>query len=206
MPHPTQNQYPTQDQHSTQIEIRHDKIWELIEATPWRDRAKASSMINALNLLRSESLRMDDTAPTTSSALRIKESPSPPVSESFPFNSSTLVEGGLTLCAGGFQKVMGMAANNCSTALPEEPFAFAVDLERGCELKTLGTLPQRGRGRRHQFRNLAPSRMVLLHGVQVFPFDASGLPRQRLHPSQKLSLGGLGSGSPDGRGFRSGRR
>ena len=35
--------------------------------------------------------------------------------------------------------MMGMIANGYSTALPEGPFAFAADLERGCELKTLGT-------------------------------------------------------------------
>ena len=34
---------------------------------------------------------------------------------------------------------MGMIANDCSTALPEGPFSFAADLERGYELKTLGT-------------------------------------------------------------------
>ena len=34
--------------------------------------------------------------------------------------------------------MMGMTANGCSTALPEGPFAFAADPERGCELKTLG--------------------------------------------------------------------
>ena len=45
--------------------------------------------------------------------------------------------------------------------------------------------------------------MVLLHGVRGFPFHAPGLQRQRLHPSQKLSLGGLGSGRPDGGGFHS---
>ena len=62
--------------------------WELIEETPWRDRAKASSTGSAPDLLRSESLRMDETAPAASSALRSKESPSPPVSEPFLFNSS----------------------------------------------------------------------------------------------------------------------
>ena len=36
--------------------------------------------------------------------------------------------------------MMGMTVNGCSTALPEGPFAFAVDPERGCELKTLGAL------------------------------------------------------------------
>ena len=77
--------------------------------------------------------------PAASSALRSKESPSPPVSESFLFNSSALGEGGLTLFAGGFQIVIGMTANGCSTAPPQGPFAFAADPERNCELKTLGT-------------------------------------------------------------------
>ena len=106
--------------------------------TPWRDRAKASSTGSTLDLLRSESLRMDETAPAVSSELRSKESPSPSVSESFPFNFFALGEGGLTLFAGGFQTVMGMTANGCSTALPEGPFAFAADPEWGYELKTLG--------------------------------------------------------------------
>ena len=35
--------------------------------------------------------------------------------------------------------MMGMTANGCSTALPEEPFSFAAEPERGCELKALGT-------------------------------------------------------------------
>ena len=30
--------------------------------------------------------------------------------------------------------MMGMTANGCSTALPEEPFAFAAEPKRGCEL------------------------------------------------------------------------
>ena len=96
-------------------------------------------MGSALDLLRSESLRMDETAPATSSTSRSKESPSPPVSESFLFNSSAFEESGLTLFAGGFQTVMGMIANGCSTALPEGLFAFVANPERGCELKTLGT-------------------------------------------------------------------
>ena len=65
---------------------------------------------------------------------------------------------------------------------------------------------RRRRGRRPKFRNLAPSRTVFLNGVQSFSFHAPGLPRQRLHSSQKLSLGGLGSGSLDGIDFHSGRR
>ena len=82
---------------------------------------------------------MDETAPVASSVLRSKESPSSPVSEPFLFNSSDLEEGGLTIYAGGFQTVMGMSVSGCSTALPEEPFAFAADLERDCELKALRT-------------------------------------------------------------------
>ena len=36
--------------------------------------------------------------------------------------------------------MMGMTTNGCSTALLEEPFAFAADPERDCRLKTLGSL------------------------------------------------------------------
>ena len=96
-------------------------------------------MGNALDLLRSASLRMDETAPAVNSTSRRKESPSPPLSESFFFNSSAFEEGDLTLFVGGFQTVMGMIANGCSTALPEGPLAFAADPERGCKLKTMGT-------------------------------------------------------------------
>ena len=35
--------------------------------------------------------------------------------------------------------MMGMTFNGCSTALPEEPFAFTTEPERGCELKALRT-------------------------------------------------------------------
>ena len=35
--------------------------------------------------------------------------------------------------------MMGMTANGCSTTLPEEPFAFAADPERDCELEALRT-------------------------------------------------------------------
>ena len=81
---------------------------------------------------------MDETAPTASSALRSKKSSSPSVSEPFLFNSSALEEGGLTLCAGGFQTVMGITSNGCSTVLPKESFAFATEPERGYELEALG--------------------------------------------------------------------
>ena len=85
-------------------------------------------------------MRMDETTPTSSSALRSKESPSPSASKPFLFNSSALEEGGSTLYAGGFQTVIGMTSNGCSAAFPKESFAFAAEPERGCELKTLGTL------------------------------------------------------------------
>ena len=104
-----------------------------------RDRAKASSTGSKLDLLRSKYFRMDETALAASSALRSKESPSSPVSKPFLFNSSDLEEDGLTLYAGGFQTVMGMTASGCSTALPEEPFAFATYSERDCGLEALGT-------------------------------------------------------------------
>ena len=35
--------------------------------------------------------------------------------------------------------MMGMTASGCSTALLEEPFAFAADLEQDCELEALKT-------------------------------------------------------------------
>ena len=107
-----------------------------------RDRDKASSTGSAPDLLRSKSLRMDETAPAASSALRSKESPSPSVLEPFLFNSSSFEEGGLTLYVGGFQTVMGITSNGCSTVLPEESFAFAAEPERGCELKSLGILAE----------------------------------------------------------------
>ena len=93
----------------------------VLSATPWRDRAKASSMGRAPDLLRSESLRMDETGS--------KESQSPSAFEPFLFNSSALEEGGSTLYAGGFQTVIGMTSNGCSVALPEESFAFAAEPE-----------------------------------------------------------------------------
>ena len=40
--------------------------------------------------------------------------------------------------------MMGMTASGCSTALPEEPFAFATDLERDCKLEALGTSARGG--------------------------------------------------------------
>ena len=111
-----------------------------MEATPWSDRAKASSTGSAFDLSRSKSLRMDETAPAASSALRSKESPSLPIfySGAFLFNSSTLRGGDLTLSIGGFQTVMGITSNGCSEAPPKRLFAFTTDLEGGCELKTIG--------------------------------------------------------------------
>ena len=90
---------------------------------------------------------MDETAPAASSALRSKESPSPPILDfgSFIFNSSALREGDLTLFVSGFQTVMGMTANGCSTAPPKRLFAFAADLERGYELKTIGRAVHRSK-------------------------------------------------------------
>ena len=76
--------------------------------------------------------------PAASSKLRSKESPSPSVSEPFLFYSSDLEEGSLTLYAGGFQIVMGITSNGCSTVLPKESFAFAAEPERDCKLKVLG--------------------------------------------------------------------
>ena len=83
---------------------------------------------------------MDKTAPAASSVLRSKESPSPPIFDfgSFPFNSSALREGDLTLFVGGFQTVRGMTSNGCPMAPPKGLFTFAADLEWGCELETIG--------------------------------------------------------------------
>ena len=36
--------------------------------------------------------------------------------------------------------MMSITSNGCSTVLPEESFAFAAELERGCVLKALGIL------------------------------------------------------------------
>ena len=162
---------------------------------------------------------MDETAPAASSALRSKELPSLPVLESFLFNSSALGEGGLTLFASGFQTVMGMTANGCSTVLPEGPFAFhsrprtglrAQDFRnlnwRRQRLLRLLNMGRRRRGRCPQFWNLDQSQPIFLNGVQGFPFHVTGLPRQRFQPSQKLFLGGFGSVGPDGRDFHGGRR
>ena len=115
-------------------------IYELTEATPWSDRAKASSTGSAFDLSRSESLRMDETALAVSSALRSKEFPSSPIfdSGSFLLNSYALRGGDLALFVGGFQTVMGITTNGCSTAPPKRLFAFVVDLEWGYELKTMG--------------------------------------------------------------------
>ena len=154
-----------------------------------------------------------------SSALRSKESPSPSASEPFLFNSSALEEGGSTLCAGGFQTVIGMTSNGCSAALPEESFAFAAEPKRGCELRALGTsaggyntcpgIRTWVEGEEEDapsFGTLPQAGRVFLNGVRGFPLHAPRLPGQLLHPSQKLSLGGLGNGRPDGREFHSGRR
>ena len=117
---------------------------ELTEATPWRDRAKASSTERAPDLLRSDSLRMDKIAPAASSALESKESPSSSTPGLFPLNSSALDEGGAALYAWGLQTVMGMTSNGGLTALPEESLAFAAETERGCELRALETSGEGG--------------------------------------------------------------
>ena len=81
-----------------------------------RDRDRASSTGRAPNLLRSESLRMDETAPVASSALKSKESPSPSASGRFLLNSSALEAGGSALYTGGLQTVMGITFNRGSVA------------------------------------------------------------------------------------------
>ena len=76
---------------------RHKKTQELTEATPWRDRAKASSIGMAPDILRSESLRMDEIAPVASSALESMEFPSPSASGRFLPKSSAIEGGGSAL-------------------------------------------------------------------------------------------------------------
>ena len=115
-----------------------------MEVTPWRDRAKASSTGKAPDLLRSESLRMDEIEPVVSSALESKESPSPSASRRFLPKSSSIEGGGSTLCAGGLQTEMCITSNGGSAALPEESLAFAAEAERGCELSALGTSAEGG--------------------------------------------------------------
>ena len=118
-----------------------------------RDKARASSTGSAFDLLRSESVRMDKTAPAASSVLRSRESPSPTLSDSgsFLFDSSALREGDLTLLVGGFQTVMGTIANGYPTASPKDFFALAAELERGCMLKVVGA-SDGGEGARSGFR------------------------------------------------------
>ena len=96
---------------------------------------------------------MDETAPTVSSALRSRESPSLPLSDpgSFLFDSSALRESDLTLLIGGFQTVMGIIASGSPTASPKGFSASAVDLERGCEIKVIGA-SDGGEGARYGFR------------------------------------------------------
>ena len=81
-------------------------------------------MGRAPDLLRLESLRMDEAAPAASSTLKSKESPSPSASERFLPNFSALEGGCSVLYAGGLQTVIGITSNGGSTALPEESLAL----------------------------------------------------------------------------------
>ena len=96
---------------------------------------------------------MDETAPAARSALRSRESPSPPLSDlgSFLFDYSALREGNLTPLVGGFQTVMGTTTNGCPMASPKGFSASTVDLERGYELKVVGA-SDGGEGARSGFR------------------------------------------------------
>ena len=107
--------------------------------TPWRDKAKASSTGKAPDLLRSESLRMDEIASVACSTLESKESSSPSASGRFLPKSSAIEGGGSALYAGGLQTEMGITSNGGSAALPEESLVIAAEVERGCELGALGT-------------------------------------------------------------------
>ena len=82
---------------------------------------------------------MDETAPAASSALKSKESPSPPAPEHFLPNFSALEKGGLALYAGGLQTVIGITSNGGSTALPEKSLAYTAEPVWGYELRALGT-------------------------------------------------------------------
>ena len=124
-----------------------------MKATPCRDMARASSTGSTFDHLRSESLRMDETAPVASSALRSRESPSPTLfdSGSFLSDSFALREGDLTLLVSGFQTVMGTITNGCPTASPKGFFTLAAELERGYVLKVVGA-SDGGEGARSGFR------------------------------------------------------
>ena len=70
-------------------------------ATPWSEKARASLTDMASALLRSESRRMEDTAPTASSVLVSSEASSSSVpKQSLPL-SSGVVGGSLAFCAKG---------------------------------------------------------------------------------------------------------
>ena len=107
--------------------------------TPWRDRAKTSSTGMAPDLLRLESLRMDEITPAASSALESKESSSPSALGRFLPKSFAIEEGGLELYAGGLQNEMGITSNGGLTTLPEESLALIAEAERGCAPGALGT-------------------------------------------------------------------
>ena len=107
--------------------------------TPWRENAKASSTGRVPDLLRSKSLRMDETTLAANLVLRSKESPTPLASGGFLLYSSVLEEGGSEPCAEGLQTVIGMTSNGGLAALPEESLPFAAEPERGCELGALRT-------------------------------------------------------------------
>ena len=132
-------QYTTQNQCTTRNQDQGKQIRtrELKEATPWRDRAKDSSTGRAPDLLRSESLRMDEIVPAAGSALESKEPSSPLALGRFLPKSSAIAGGGSVLYAGGLQTEMGITSNRGSAALPEESLAFAAEVERGCKLGAL---------------------------------------------------------------------
>ena len=175
-------------------------------------------MDSVLDLLRSESLRMDETAPATSLALRRgvaifasfgvlslqffrprRRRPNTlckRISDSDGHDRQRLLDSFTrgTFCLRSRPR-MGLQTQNF--------WSFSRRRQR---LLRLSDMDRRRRGRCPQVRNLDRSRLIFLNGVQGFPFHAPGLPRQRLQPSQKLSLGGFGSGGPDGRDFHGGRR
>ena len=76
---------------------------------------------------------MDETAPAASSALESKESlfSSTFGFGFFLFNSAALRGGDLAFPEGGFQMVIGIIANGCSTAAPKRLLASTSGLEGG---------------------------------------------------------------------------
>ena len=116
----------------------------LTEMTPWSDRVRASSTDRASIFLRSESLRMDETAPAASSAFDSSESSSPSAPKRSLLTSSGIEGGSSVLSSRGFQTEIGITSNGDSVALPEGPLVTAAGEERRRRPVTLGTSAKGG--------------------------------------------------------------